>query len=122
MVQTTGARVHLSLGSGGIHALVPLDATRMVRLAVEAMELVYREHLSSHVWVGLHAVEGQRLDGVRVGGVQIHVLSEAVGVDQERSLPPGGQARKAIGRKKQGELITVLGESERSWSTPTASE
>src|SRR3972149_10809469 len=105
MCQTTGARVHLSLGSGGIHALVPLDATRMVRVAIPAMDLVFWERLARRVRVGLHAVEGQRLDGVRVGGVQIHVLSEAVGVDQERSLPPGGQARKAIGRQKKSELI-----------------
>src|SRR3990172_2205593 len=108
MVQTTGARVHLSLGSGGIHALVPLDRTRMVRLAIPAMDLVFWERLARRVRVGLHAVEGQRLDGVRVGGVKIHVPSEAVGGEQERSLPPGGQARKAIGRQEQGEVITLL--------------
>src|ERR1700735_1525118 len=48
---------------------------------------------SGGIWIGYERVEGQRIYGVAMCGVEIHVLGEAVGIEEIVARPSGSRRR-----------------------------
>jgi hypothetical protein len=54
-------------------------------------------------------MERKRFEPIRTCGMQVHLLTEAVGMQKKRPLPAGGQRRKRRGVERQRNLVTRRG-------------
>src|SRR5882672_686722 len=64
-----------------------IDGACVVAQQIFLMSLRHRVTIRRRVWIALHPVERQFADGFRARRVDVHILAEAVGVNQKRALP-----------------------------------
>src|SRR5436189_4564770 len=74
-----------------------LDPARVIAVHVGALLRRERRRIGRIVRISFHAVERQRRELVGAGGVQVHLLAEPVGVEQEGPRPRVRQRRQARG-------------------------
>jgi hypothetical protein len=88
------------------------DVPCVVAASVAIVVRRFRIALGRRIRVAGHAVEGQRVETVGTGGVQVHLLAEPVHVEQQRPRPAVGQRRERRRVEADRDLIAWCGDDE----------
>jgi hypothetical protein len=102
------ARARIVTGSAEKAVLV-VEGVEQVRHLQQVVQvgLVLGIGLGRRIGVGGHAVKGKWGDREGMGGVEVHILAESIGVEQEGALLARGRRRQGAGIEFYGEFIAV---------------
>src|SRR5262245_45135232 len=85
------------------------DRARIVALQILLAPLRHRVTILGRIRIALHPVKWQFTDGFRARRINVHILAEAVGVNQKRALPSFRQSRQTARVEINPHLVAAAG-------------